>query len=157
MIHFVYFPNRGREQNDSFGSFCSFCPPPFYLEKRQNEQNESPRSRNKVGQNTFKNTPEDDLDTFCGMISHITSKYRLEFLGTWKIAGTDRSGLWRTMYRLYTIIEWYTMYRLYTFIEWYTMYKLYTIIEWYTMYRLYTIIEWYTMYRLYTMLPNQEI
>ena len=24
-----------------------------------------PWSRNKVGKNTFKNTPEDDLDTFC--------------------------------------------------------------------------------------------
>ena len=36
---------------------------------------------NKVSQNTFKNTPEDDLDTFCDIISHLTSKYRPDFLG----------------------------------------------------------------------------
>ena len=39
------------------------------------------RSQNKTGQNTFKNTPEDNLDTFCNIISHITSKYRPDFLG----------------------------------------------------------------------------
>ncbi len=38
------------------------------------------RSGNKVSQNTFKNTPEDDLDTFSDMISHLTSKYRPDFL-----------------------------------------------------------------------------
>jgi len=38
------------------------------------------RSGNKVSQNTFKNTPEDDLDTFCDIISHLTSKYRPGFL-----------------------------------------------------------------------------
>jgi len=79
--------------------FVHIAPPPLYLEKRQNEQNESPRSRNKVGQNTFKNKPEDDLDTFCGIISHIMSKYRPEFLGAWKIAGTDRSGLCQLVVR----------------------------------------------------------
>ncbi len=31
------------------------------------------RSQNKTGQNTFKNTPEDNLDTFCDIISHITT------------------------------------------------------------------------------------
>jgi len=39
------------------------------------------RSENKVSQNTLKNTPEDDLDTFCDIISHLTSKYRPDFLG----------------------------------------------------------------------------
>jgi hypothetical protein len=33
------------------------------------------RSENKISQNTFKNTPEDDLDAFCDIISHLTSKY----------------------------------------------------------------------------------
>ena len=42
-------------------------------------------SGNKVSQNTFKNTPEDDMDTFCDIISHLTSKYRPDFLGTSKI------------------------------------------------------------------------
>jgi len=32
------------------------------------------RSGNKVSQNTFKNTPEDDLDTFCDIISHFNVK-----------------------------------------------------------------------------------
>ena len=45
---------------------------------------------NKVGQNTFKNTPENDLDTFFDITSHITSKYRPDFLGNSKIAGPDR-------------------------------------------------------------------
>ena len=31
------------------------------------------RSRNKVNQNIFKNTPEDGLDTFCNIISHLTA------------------------------------------------------------------------------------
>ena len=48
------------------------------------------RSGNKVSQNTFKNTPEDDLDTFCDIISHLTSKYRPDFLGLRKLL--DRSG-----------------------------------------------------------------
>jgi len=39
------------------------------------------RSGNKVSQNTFKNTPEDDLDTFCDIISHLTSKYHPDLLG----------------------------------------------------------------------------
>ena len=42
-------------------------------------------SGNKVSQNTFKNTPEDDLDTFFHIISDLTSKYRPDFLGTSKI------------------------------------------------------------------------
>ncbi len=29
-----------------------------------------PRSQNKVGQNTFKNTTEDALEMFCDIISH---------------------------------------------------------------------------------------
>jgi len=33
------------------------------------------RSGNNVSQNTSKTTPEDDLDTFCDIISHLTSKY----------------------------------------------------------------------------------
>jgi hypothetical protein len=33
-----------------------------------------------VSQNTFNSTPEDDLDTFCDIISHLTSKYRPDFL-----------------------------------------------------------------------------
>ncbi len=37
------------------------------------------RFGNNVSQNTFKNTPEDDLDTFCYIISHLTSKYRPDF------------------------------------------------------------------------------
>ena len=37
------------------------------------------RSVNKVSQNTFKITPEDDLDTFCAIISHLTSKYHSDF------------------------------------------------------------------------------
>ncbi len=48
------------------------------------------RSGNKVSQNTFKNTPEDDLDMFCDMISHLASKYRPDFLGLRKLL--DRSG-----------------------------------------------------------------
>ena len=51
----------------------------------------------KVGQNTFKNKPEDDLDTFCDIISHMSSKYRLDFLGTSKIAGPNRTGLRRIL------------------------------------------------------------
>jgi len=47
---------------------------------------------NKVSQNTVKNTPEDDLDTFCDMINPLTSKHRPGFLGL-KIARRDRSGL----------------------------------------------------------------
>jgi hypothetical protein len=41
-----------------------------------------PRSGNKIGQNTFKNTPEDNLDTFRDIISLITSKYLQDFLET---------------------------------------------------------------------------
>ena len=41
------------------------------------------------GQNTFKNTPEDDLDTFCDIISHLTSKYRPDFFYTFEISGPD--------------------------------------------------------------------
>jgi len=37
------------------------------------------RSGNKVSQNTFKSTPEDDLDTIFNIISHLTSKYRPDF------------------------------------------------------------------------------
>jgi len=48
------------------------------------------RSGNKVSQNTFKNTPEDDLDTYCEIISHLTSKYCPDFLGLRKLL--DRSG-----------------------------------------------------------------
>jgi len=33
------------------------------------------RSGNKVSQNTFKNTPEDDLDTKCDIISHLTQTF----------------------------------------------------------------------------------
>jgi hypothetical protein len=33
------------------------------------------QSGNKLSQNTIKNTPEDDLDTFCNIISRLTSKY----------------------------------------------------------------------------------
>ncbi len=47
------------------------------------------RSGNKVIQNTIKNTPEEELDTFCIIINHLTSKYRLNFFGTSKIAGLD--------------------------------------------------------------------
>ncbi len=47
------------------------------------------RFQNKVSQNTFKNTAEDYLDTFCDIISLITSKYRPDFLGTGKIVGPD--------------------------------------------------------------------
>ena len=42
-----------------------------------------------VSQNTFKNTPEDDLDTFCDIISHLTLKYCPDFLGLRKLL--DRS------------------------------------------------------------------
>jgi hypothetical protein len=44
-------------------------------------------SGNKVTQNNFKNTLEDDLDMFCDIISHLTSKYRPDFFGTSKISG----------------------------------------------------------------------
>ncbi len=40
---------------------------------------------NKVSQNTFKNTHEDDLDKFCHIISHLTSKYGPDFLGLGKL------------------------------------------------------------------------
>jgi len=33
----------------------------------------------------MKNTPEDDLDTFCDIISHFTSKYQPDFLGLRKL------------------------------------------------------------------------
>ncbi len=33
----------------------------------------------------LKNTPEDGLDTFCDIISHLTSNYRLDFLGLRKL------------------------------------------------------------------------
>ena len=38
-----------------------------------------------VSQNTFKNTPEDDLDTFCDIISHLTLKYCPDLLGLRKL------------------------------------------------------------------------
>ncbi len=53
------------------------------------------RSGNKLSQNTFKTTPEDALDTFYDIISHLTSKYHPEFLGLQKLL--DRTGLWRTL------------------------------------------------------------
>ena len=37
------------------------------------------RSGNKVSQNTFKNTPEDDLDTLCDIISHLTQNIARTF------------------------------------------------------------------------------
>jgi len=43
------------------------------------------RSGNKVSENTFKNTSDDDLNTFCDIISHLTSKYRPDFLGLGKL------------------------------------------------------------------------
>jgi len=43
-----------------------------------------------ISQNTYKNTPEDDLETFCDIISNLTSKYRPDFLGLGKLL--DRSG-----------------------------------------------------------------
>jgi hypothetical protein len=49
------------------------------------------RSGNKVRQNTFKTTPKDDFDTFCDIISHLTSKYRPDFFGTSKFAEPDRT------------------------------------------------------------------
>jgi len=49
------------------------------------------RSGNKVSQNTLKNSPEYDLDTFCDIISHSTSKYRPDFFGTFEM--TSRFGL----------------------------------------------------------------
>jgi len=39
------------------------------------------RSGNKISHNAFKNTTEDGLHTFCDIISHLTSKYRPDFLG----------------------------------------------------------------------------
>ncbi len=62
----------------------------------QGKSGDELRSGNKVSQNTFKNTPEDDLDTFYDTISHLTSKYRPYFFGSSKIAGLDRSELVRT-------------------------------------------------------------
>jgi len=50
------------------------------------------RSGNKVSQNTFKNTPEDDLDTLCDIISHLTSKYRPDFRKLVLRKLLDRSG-----------------------------------------------------------------
>ncbi len=44
------------------------------------------RYGNKVSQNTFKNTP----DTLCDIISHLTSKYRPDFLVLRKLL--DRTG-----------------------------------------------------------------
>jgi len=43
--------------------------------------------------NTFKNTPEDDLDAFCDIISHLTSKYRPSFLGLRKLLDRTDSDL----------------------------------------------------------------
>ena len=43
------------------------------------------RFGNKVIQNTFKNTSENNLDTFCEIISHLTSKYRPDFMGLRKL------------------------------------------------------------------------
>jgi hypothetical protein len=40
-------------------------------------------------QNIFKNTPEHDLDTFCDIISHLTSKYRPDFFGLRKFPDFD--------------------------------------------------------------------
>ena len=50
-----------------------------------------------VIQNTIKNTPEYDLDTFCIIISQLTSKYRPDLFETSKIADPDKPGLWRTL------------------------------------------------------------
>jgi len=57
--------------------------------------------QNKVSQNTFKNTHEDDLYTFCDIISHLTTKYRPDFFGLGKLL--DRSGpdFDENYYRLY--------------------------------------------------------
>jgi hypothetical protein len=49
------------------------------------------RFGNKVIQKNIKNTPEDDLGTFCIIISHLTSKYCPDFFGTSKIAGPNYS------------------------------------------------------------------
>ncbi len=52
------------------------------ISTKSSEVRGSPRkSGNKVSKNTFKNTSEDDLDTFCDIMSHLTSKYRPELLG----------------------------------------------------------------------------
>jgi len=59
--------------------------------KSPGKPKEGLRSGNKVSQNTFKNTPEDDLDTFCDIISHV--KISPGLFGTSKIAGPIRSGL----------------------------------------------------------------
>ena len=42
-----------------------------------------PRSLNKIDQNAFQNTPEED--PFCNIISHIMSNYRPDFLGLQKL------------------------------------------------------------------------
>ena len=53
----------------------------------------SPGKKTHVSQNTFENTPEDDLDTFCDIISDLTSKYIARTFWASRIAGPERSGL----------------------------------------------------------------
>ena len=54
--------------------------------KNPGKSGAGPRSQNKVGQNTFKNTSEDALDMFCDIVS----QYRTDFLELQKIP--DRAG-----------------------------------------------------------------
>ena len=46
-----------------------------------------------IGQNTFENTPEDNLGTFCNITSRNIVKTSSELFGTSKITGPNRSGL----------------------------------------------------------------
>jgi len=73
-----------------------FCSMPaygqFFLKIKRAKSGFGPWSVNMVSQNTFKNIPEDDLGTFCDMISYLTSKYRPDFLETSKIAEPDLYG-----------------------------------------------------------------
>jgi hypothetical protein len=69
MIFLNIFPTYGQfllkiEKNDKF---------------RNPEKSDGLADPNKVSQNTFKNTPEDGLNTFFNITSHMTSKYRLNF------------------------------------------------------------------------------
>jgi len=50
--------------------------------KKFREVRGGPRFQNKATQNTYKNTPKDDLDTFCFKTSHI---HRWDFLGLQKL------------------------------------------------------------------------
>ena len=73
------------------------------------------RSWNKVSQNTFKNTPEDDLDTLCDVISHLTSKYRPDLLGLRKLL--NRTGLVQTLTITKYLMLWINLYFLYVIIK----------------------------------------